>query len=58
MASQGEVKSDKDILVKKQMNLKYTFEPTDEKERDELLESSDVTAKKLEFKDIENANLK
>jgi hypothetical protein len=40
------------------MNLKYTFAPEEDTERDDVLESSDVTAKRLEFKAIENENLK
>lgn len=40
------------------MALNYTFEPVEERARDELLENQDMTAKRLEFKTIENENLK
>ena len=46
------------ILAKESMALKYTFEPVEERARDELLENQDMTAKRLEFKTIENENLK
>jgi hypothetical protein len=48
----------RDILINKKMELEYTFEAEESKERDDLLENQDITAKRLEFKAIENENLK
>jgi hypothetical protein len=38
--------------------MEYVFAPLESSERDELLDNGDILQKKLEFKDIENENLK
>ena len=49
---------DTGILISQASKLDYIFAPIESQERDELLDNGDILHKRLEFKDIENQNLK
>ena len=49
---------DQEILSSYNSKLDYIFAPVESQERDELLDNGDILHKRLEFKDIENENLK